>query len=202
MLGVFALPSCKTSSDLSDNSLIKKRRYTSGYALNVKTPKFQKSAEIKTERTDSERAEPKAVAPKSAVTIQTETEEHTLRTASSSPSAIASIPTVTEQPQAGEDPWQTAVNRNPASVETKEAVREFLPVINAPKPVYGTAVAGAPVVQSDGSLLLYIILAILIPPLAVGLLYGIGTEFWISLLLTILFFIPGMIYSLIMVLQH
>ncbi|MTI26812.1 YqaE/Pmp3 family membrane protein [Fulvivirga kasyanovii] len=46
------------------------------------------------------------------------------------------------------------------------------------------------------------ILAVIIPPLAVGLTYGVIDKFWISLLLTILFFIPGMIYSLIVVHNH
>jgi uncharacterized membrane protein YqaE (UPF0057 family) len=47
---------------------------------------------------------------------------------------------------------------------------------------------------------LIIILAILIPPLGVYLYEGeINSKFWISLLLTLLFFIPGMIYSLLVV---
>ncbi len=49
--------------------------------------------------------------------------------------------------------------------------------------------------------LLLVILAILLPPLAVYLHQGeINTKFWISLLLTLLFFIPGIIYALIVVL--
>jgi len=49
--------------------------------------------------------------------------------------------------------------------------------------------------------LLLVILAILLPPLAVYLHEGeINTKFWISLLLTILFIIPGIIYALIVVL--
>lgn len=47
--------------------------------------------------------------------------------------------------------------------------------------------------------ILMIILAILIPPLAVGLYEGITSRFWISLLLTLLFYIPGMIYALLVV---
>ena len=43
---------------------------------------------------------------------------------------------------------------------------------------------------------LQIIAAILLPPLGVYLARGIGNEFWISLLLTILAFLPGMIYAL------
>ena len=48
---------------------------------------------------------------------------------------------------------------------------------------------------------LIIILAILIPPLGVYLHEGeINSKFWISLLLTLLFWLPGAIYSLLVVL--
>jgi len=49
--------------------------------------------------------------------------------------------------------------------------------------------------------LLLVILAILLPPLAVYLHEGvINGRFWLSLLLTILFWLPGVIYALIVVL--
>ena len=52
---------------------------------------------------------------------------------------------------------------------------------------------------SEGDLLL-IILAILLPPLAVYLYEdAITTKFWISLVLTLLFFLPGVIYALLVV---
>ncbi len=54
----------------------------------------------------------------------------------------------------------------------------------------------------DGSTdtLLLVILAILLPPLAVYLHQGeINTKFWISLLLTLLFWLPGVIYALIVI---
>ncbi|KAI8531828.1 hypothetical protein RHMOL_Rhmol11G0166300 [Rhododendron molle] len=41
-----------------------------------------------------------------------------------------------------------------------------------------------------------IILAIFLPPLGVFLKYGLKVEFWICLLLTILGFIPGILYAL------
>jgi uncharacterized membrane protein YqaE (UPF0057 family) len=48
--------------------------------------------------------------------------------------------------------------------------------------------------------LLLAILAILLPPLAVYLYEGeITTHFWISLLLTLLFWLPGIIYALIII---
>lgn len=47
---------------------------------------------------------------------------------------------------------------------------------------------------------LLIILAIILPPLAVYLHQGeVNSKFWISLLLTLLFWIPGVIYALLVV---
>ncbi len=48
---------------------------------------------------------------------------------------------------------------------------------------------------------LLVILAILLPPLAVYLHEGeINNKFWLDLVLTLLFFLPGVIYALIVVL--
>lgn len=53
--------------------------------------------------------------------------------------------------------------------------------------------------NASDSNILEIIFAILIPPVGVFLHEGLTSRFWISLLLTILFFIPGMIYALLVV---
>ncbi|HKL39835.1 MAG TPA: YqaE/Pmp3 family membrane protein [Cryomorphaceae bacterium] len=58
----------------------------------------------------------------------------------------------------------------------------------------------ATMAASGEATLLVIILTILLPPLGVALVFGIGTEFWISLILTLLFYVPGLIYSLIVIL--
>lgn len=55
--------------------------------------------------------------------------------------------------------------------------------------------------EADTSTLLLAILAILLPPLAVYLHEGsINGKFWLSLLLTLLGWLPGIIYALIVVL--
>lgn len=55
--------------------------------------------------------------------------------------------------------------------------------------------------DSDTNTLLLVILAILLPPLAVYLYEGeINTRFWISLILTLLFWLPGIIYALVIIL--
>ncbi|SMO53348.1 Uncharacterized membrane protein YqaE, homolog of Blt101, UPF0057 family [Saccharicrinis carchari] len=45
--------------------------------------------------------------------------------------------------------------------------------------------------------LIEIIFAILIPPVGVALAFGIGKRFWISFILTLLGYIPGVIHALI-----
>lgn len=56
--------------------------------------------------------------------------------------------------------------------------------------------------NSDMDITLLVILAILIPPLAMGLYDGISKRFWISLLLTLLFYVPGLIYTLVVILRE
>ena len=55
--------------------------------------------------------------------------------------------------------------------------------------------------KTSTNTLLLVILAILLPPLAVYLHEGvINSKFWIDLILTLLFFLPGVIYALVVVL--
>ncbi|KGE86054.1 MAG: YqaE/Pmp3 family membrane protein [Phaeodactylibacter xiamenensis] len=48
----------------------------------------------------------------------------------------------------------------------------------------------------SGNKVLLVILAIIFPPLGVGLHTGLASAFWISLVLTLLFYLPGFIYAL------
>lgn len=43
--------------------------------------------------------------------------------------------------------------------------------------------------------ILAVVLAVLLPPVGVWLARGIGPSFWISLVLTILAYVPGMIFA-------
>lgn len=56
--------------------------------------------------------------------------------------------------------------------------------------------------EDDANYALMMILGILLAPLAIGITYGIGAEFWISLLLFILFWLPSAIYGAIKIHQH
>lgn len=56
--------------------------------------------------------------------------------------------------------------------------------------------------DAGGDPLLYCILAFFIPPLAVGLwVGGLTGEFWLNLILTLLFWLPGFIHALIVILR-
>jgi uncharacterized membrane protein YqaE (UPF0057 family) len=56
---------------------------------------------------------------------------------------------------------------------------------------------------ADERVLLLLILSILLPPLAVYLHQGeINSKFWISLILTFIFWIPGVVYAMLLVLDQ
>ncbi|MBZ6377779.1 YqaE/Pmp3 family membrane protein [Pacificimonas flava] len=44
--------------------------------------------------------------------------------------------------------------------------------------------------------LIILILTILIPPLGVALKHGLSADFWINLILTLIFYVPGLIHAL------
>ncbi|MEQ9491611.1 MAG: YqaE/Pmp3 family membrane protein [Alphaproteobacteria bacterium] len=47
-----------------------------------------------------------------------------------------------------------------------------------------------------------IILAIFLPPVAAFLTVGLGLHFWLNLILTLIFFVPGMIHALWLVVKN
>lgn len=47
--------------------------------------------------------------------------------------------------------------------------------------------------------ILAIVLSVLIPPVGVWMVRGIGPAFWVSLLLTIIGYVPGVVFSLVAV---
>jgi uncharacterized membrane protein YqaE (UPF0057 family) len=57
--------------------------------------------------------------------------------------------------------------------------------------------------RASDDLLLLIIIAILLPPLAMFLYEGSATNrFWLSLVLTLLFYVPGLVYTLYVILSE
>lgn len=54
--------------------------------------------------------------------------------------------------------------------------------------------------ETDTQKLLLVIIAILLPPLAVGLKAGLGGAFVLNLILTLLFWLPGVLHALYVIL--
>lgn len=50
--------------------------------------------------------------------------------------------------------------------------------------------------------LIRILLSILVPPLGVFLQVGIGLQFWINILLTLLGYVPGVIHAIYIILKR
>lgn len=102
-------------------------------------------------------------------------------------------------------PKKTAVYHVAPALEHTESgspQRSYRPKLQRNAVNTALAVADHGESADDTELLLYIILSILLPPLAVYLLYGISTNFWISIILTILLWLPGVIFALIHVLNR
>ncbi|MBL0129735.1 MAG: YqaE/Pmp3 family membrane protein [Chitinophagaceae bacterium] len=85
--------------------------------------------------------------------------------------------------------------RSPPKAERREKIKDAKKALKA----YNEAKKAGK--EPSTNTILLVILALLLPPLAVYLHEGvINKRFWISLLLTILFFVPGVIYALIVIL--
>jgi uncharacterized membrane protein YqaE (UPF0057 family) len=55
--------------------------------------------------------------------------------------------------------------------------------------------------EADTNTLLYVLIAILLPPVAVGLRRGIGLQLVLNIVLTIFFWLPGFLHALYIVLK-
>ena len=91
---------------------------------------------------------------------------------------------------------KSAINefKNLSKRERKSRIRETKKEIKAYKAAKKAGKA------SETETWVLVLLAILLPPLAVYLHQGeINSKFWISLLLTLLFWIPGVIYAFIVI---
>jgi uncharacterized membrane protein YqaE (UPF0057 family) len=106
----------------------------------------------------------------------------------------AIVPVNTEPVPAGLVDKATTEFNNLSKKEKRERLKEVKKQLNLFK------ANKAKGMETDDRTILLVVLAILLPPLAVYLHQGeINTKFWISLLLTILFWVPGIIYALLVI---
>ncbi len=103
-----------------------------------------------------------------------------------------------EKTKTAEEVWANVATLNQFDEDFVKAEIKSLPAPEKVK-LLKKAVNEAKMARETGEVanVVYYILAIFIPPLAVALSNGLGTEFWIDLLLTILGWLPGIIYAFI-----
>jgi len=100
---------------------------------------------------------------------------------------------------------KAAVRTSTAGVKTvvQQGVEELKPAVKEIRPAVKKALKNLPETKkglADDNQLIAAIVAIFIPFLGVLIYEGtITSHFWISLLLTLLFFLPGMIYALLVI---
>lgn len=113
-------------------------------------------------------------------------------------SAVVSVPTETVAPTAGPD--GKAVNAAMEEFNSLSRRERKMRLREAKKLLKETKADRRAGKKADDDTVLLAILAILLPPLAVYLKENeINSKFWISLILTLLFWIPGVVYALLVV---
>lgn len=199
LIALISITSCKTSSDVISDRGIQKRKYNKGFYLAQKSSVPQvKSVAPEVESTSSMSETSSEVDRPTQVVVNNRTEAQSAvvtntaaaKTAQTQSASTPSAAKKTSDALAQITPEKTKRQTGPASFKIKPRA---------------TASTQLPLERGEFAAdetetLLLVILAILLPPLAVYLLRGIGTEFWISVLLTLLFWLPGIIYALYLIL--
>lgn len=180
-LAILVFSSCSNLRNLS----IEKRHYGKGYYVHTNGKRVM---------TNDAKAEEVAAINQSEVT-----ETVIAPVATTVNSNIEAAPVTTsapvQKPAVAENNAVPKVVAEPVRTVTKNTKAEQTKVVRAAsKKAKSTA-------ADDVSLILIIILCFLLPPLAVFLSEGITTNFWIDLILTLLFFLPGIIFALIVCLS-
>lgn len=181
------LSSCSISSDVVSDRGIQKRKYRKGYFV----VKPDQKPDVETVYLEPVQLDP------TVKTIETEAKS----------SSIVTIPpavTAVQKPISAE-PTERNISKKNESSSTEVGGNEFHKIASILKqhtPAFETVKAEkAEKPSNDQELVLFLILAILLPWLAMLLLYGVGKEFLISLLLWLVFLLPGIIYAVIMVMR-
>jgi uncharacterized membrane protein YqaE (UPF0057 family) len=183
------LASCSTSSDVVDGGLFQKRKYNKGYHINKKI----KINELKsvTENTDNEVA---------YTPVESVVSEDLLVS-----SKHISNPEVEEE--VGDEAVQNTSNTDEVKSQSKETIKKtsalktkvVLPILNnrvrnqVENRILNNDFFKSEVSETSGDveLIILIILAIFLPPIAVVLYEGVTSRFWITLILWLLAWVVG-----------
>lgn len=173
------------SSCANRNLTIEKRHYGKGYYVHT-TGKRQIEKPVKTEAIALHETQP--------------TSEKTEVAVNKSKDAAPVMAPASSEKKTGKTNKASAKNTSAKEViaEPVRAVEKNSSVSEKTEAVRSVSKKGKiPSAASDEMLILIIILCFFLPPLAVYLSEGITTNFWIDLILTLLFWLPGVIFALI-----
>jgi uncharacterized membrane protein YqaE (UPF0057 family) len=179
--------------------MIQKRRYTKGFNLNIKKPAVDKANEEQQQVNMNDEQVLVQAATIDNKPVMIEGTDNELKSDKQNELELASTElssTLLSDRATNESSEMT----EPASAAPAPVSEAFPLNINNNSTSRSDFSAPAALATDGEVTILIIILTILLPPLGVALVFGIGTEFWISLLLTLLFYFPGLIYSLIVIL--
>jgi uncharacterized membrane protein YqaE (UPF0057 family) len=207
-----AIAGCSTSQNTVGGGSLQKRKYTKGFYLN-KNHSFRSTRGEAAEPTLAEETIRTKAMEEQVVAQPVATEPAVAEQTQSAPVAAEQTSFVADQNTERTHQQKEVSQKVPAKKKVVTNTKPQKPAVPArPRrereneyfiPVKDKKMqqhkAGQGSTLADEMLLLAIIFAILIPPLGVAIYEGITTRFWISLLLTILFFVPGMIYALLVV---
>lgn len=183
------LQGCATSNDVMSDRGIQKRKYRSGFYVS----------------NHGNSAVAKVTAPDAQVNVATQEETQQAAYPIDQPLLpeieqrdYTATQVVIDDLQPSKESSQRAFTQKPNDLSLNMEVYESPhPAVQAESQLnYIFEQANGEKTSSDAEFIVIVILCFLLPPLAVFLLHGISAQFWISLLLTILFWVPGVIYAL------
>ncbi|MGV6861880.1 MAG: YqaE/Pmp3 family membrane protein [Putridiphycobacter sp.] len=197
---VLLITSCSTSNDVASNRGIQKRKYNKGFYMSKKSNGFDKAKAVENEVAVNEKSTP-IVQEKESISKSEIVNE-----------ATAEFP-VTEKTEVivNEENKTTAVissksddemiNNNEVEGNKLETVKTVNKTTkNSVKQLKTKKSRTSAPAGGDVELILLVILALILPPLAVFLYEGASTRFWIDLILALLgwgvlgFLIPGLAF--------
>lgn len=191
LLALVFLQGCATSNDVVSDRGIQKRKYRSGYYVSNRSSETTSRAR---------KSEPAAVqAPEHTALVSTPTPP-----APNAPELVVHLPSsvtsrvVLTAPQPSIFKTEQQSNRPLNVVQVSDAIQVAAhPAVQAENQSKALAIdVNGDESKDDVEFLIILILCFLLPPLAMYLLQGINFNFWVSIVLTILFWIPGVLFAL------
>lgn len=189
--------SCSTSNNVVNNGIFQKRKHNKGWHLKSGSNLKSSHDSAKTEKNSSENDNTSSkeinqnTFTKTAKTIVVSNENIDL--------ALTEEGQVKKNNENSSEKSSSSLPEKSGTSETAEQENSSKKNTDRSKHIEKEEKQSNSQGGGEVSIVLLVILAILLPPVAVYLARGIGTEFWISLILTLLFFLPGIIYALLIV---